>query len=90
MAPVEDGVLLGSRQIDTGNVELGTSFVFRGHVAMLKYGVFVFLFVTAVTVFFVGLFANILPLVLVGAILLVALFVTRRAFIPIQEPKWDP
>ena len=57
---------------------------------MLKYGVFVFLFVTAVTLFFVGLFASILPLVLVGAILLAALFVTRHAFIPIQEPKPDP
>ena len=57
---------------------------------MLKYGVFVFLFVAAVSLFFVGLFANILPLVFVGAILLAALFVTRRAFLPIQEPKWDP
>ena len=56
---------------------------------MLKYGVFVVLFLTAVTLFFVGLFANILPLVLVGAILLAALFVTRHAFIPIQEPKPD-
>ena len=57
---------------------------------MLKYGVFVFLFVTAVALFFIGLFANIVPLVLVGAILLAALFVTRHAFIPIQEPKPDP
>jgi 4-hydroxybenzoate polyprenyltransferase len=56
---------------------------------MLKYGVFVFLFLTAVTLFFVGLFANILPLVLVGAILLAALFVTRHAFMPIQQPKPD-
>ena len=54
---------------------------------MLKYGVFVFLFVAAVTLFFVGLFANILPLVLVGATLLAALFLTRHAFMPIQEPK---
>ena len=57
---------------------------------MLKYGVFVLLFVTAVTLFFVGLFASIPALVVVGAILLAALFVTRHAFIPIQEPKPDP
>ena len=57
---------------------------------MVKYGVFVFLFLTAVTLFFVGLFANILHLVLVGAILLAILFVTRNAFMPIQESKQDP
>lgn len=57
---------------------------------MLKYGIFVSLFVTAVVLFFVGLFAAIIPMVLIGAVMLVSLFLTRRAFMPIQEPKWDP
>ena len=52
---------------------------------MLKYGVFVSVFVAAVIVFFVGLFVNILPMVLGGAVILVALFFTRRIFIPTQE-----
>jgi TRAP-type C4-dicarboxylate transport system permease large subunit len=52
---------------------------------MLRYGVFVFLFVATVIIFFVGLFMSILPLVLVGAVMLVALFFTRRIFIPTQE-----
>ena len=57
----------------------------RGLVAMLKYGVFVFVFVATVIVFFVGLFLSILPLVLGGAVMLVALFFTRRIFIPTQD-----
>ena len=52
---------------------------------MLKYGVFVFVFVATVIIFFVGLFVNILPLVLAGAVMLVALFFTRRIFIPTQD-----
>ena len=90
MALVEDGALLGSNSLDMGNVELGTSFVFRGHVAMLKYRVFVFLFVAAVILFFVGMFAGIFPMVLIGAVSLIALFLTRRAFMPVQEQRWDP
>ncbi len=52
---------------------------------MLKYGVFVFLFVATVIIFFVGLFMNILPLVLAGAVMLLALFFSRRIFIPTRE-----
>ena len=54
---------------------------------MLKYGLFVFLFLAAVILFFVGLFAGIVPLVLVGAVMLTALFLTRRSFIPVQEEE---
>ena len=53
---------------------------------MVKYVAFVLLFLATITMFFVGLFANIRPLVFLGAILLVALFFTRRYFIAIQEP----
>ena len=87
---VKDGGLFDRPQLDMGNVALGTSFVFREHVAMLKYGVFVSLFLAAVILFFVGLFAGIFPMVLIGAVMLVALFLTRRAFMPVQEQKWDP
>ena len=54
---------------------------------MVKYGVFVFLFVVAVVLFFVGLFGNSVPLLLAGALMLFALFLTRRMFMPIQEPE---
>ena len=47
---------------------------------MLKYWLFIVLFVAALILFFVGLFANIVPLILVGAILLFALFLTRQRF----------
>ena len=53
---------------------------------MLKYWVFVFLSLTAVVLFFVGLFGNLVPLLLAGALLLFALFLTRRFFMPIPEP----
>jgi len=53
----------------------------------MKYGLFVLLFVTSIALFFVGLFMAIAPMVLAGAIMLAALFVTRRSFIPIQEEK---
>ena len=56
---------------------------------MLKYRLFVLLFVTSVVMFFVGLFAGVVPLVLAGAIMLTTLFVTRRLFIPVQEEE-DP
>ncbi len=47
---------------------------------MLKYWLFIVLFVAALILFFVGLFANIVPFILVGAILLFALFLTRQRF----------
>ena len=52
---------------------------------MLKYWVFVFLSVIAVVLFFVGLFGNLVPLLLAGAVLLFVLFLTRRLFMPISE-----
>ena len=54
---------------------------------MLKYRLFVLLFVTSVVLFLVGLFAAIVLLVLAGTIMLTALFVTRRSFIPVQEEE---
>ena len=51
---------------------------------MLKYRLFVLLFVTSVVLFLVGLFAAVVPLVLAGAIMLAALFVTRHSFIRVQ------
>lgn len=53
--------------------------------AMLKYRVFVVLFIVSVVALFGGLFANILPLVILGAVMLLLLFVTRRTFIPVQR-----
>ena len=53
----------------------------------MKYGLFVLLFVTSIVLFFVGLFTAIVPMVLTGAIMLTALFLTRRSFIPIQEEE---
>jgi uncharacterized membrane protein YiaA len=54
---------------------------------MLKYRLFVLLFVTSVVLFLVGLFAAVVPLALAGAIMLTALFVTRRSFIRVQEEE---
>lgn len=53
---------------------------------MLKYWVFVFLSLTAIVLFFVGLFGNFVPLLLAGALLLFALFLIRRFFMPVQDP----
>jgi hypothetical protein len=53
---------------------------------MLKYWVFVFLSLTALVLFFVGLFGNFVPLLLAGAVLLFVLFLTRRLFMPIPDP----
>ena len=55
----------------------------------MKHRLFALLFLTSVVLFFVGLFAAIVPLVLAGSIMLTALFVTRRAFITVQEEE-DP
>ena len=51
---------------------------------MLKYRVFVVLFIVSVVALFGGLFAGILPLVILGAVILLLLFVMRRTFIPVQ------
>jgi hypothetical protein len=53
----------------------------------MKYGLFVLLFVTSIALFFVGLFTAIVPMVLTGAIMLTALFLTRRSFIPVQDEE---
>ena len=58
--------------------------------AMLKFRLFVLLFVTSIVLFLVGLFAAIVPLVLAGAIMLTALFVTRRSFIPVRGEEDSP
>ena len=85
IALAERDAPLGARSPRTGSVGFRMSSVFWGLVTMPKYGVFVFLFVATVIIFFVGLFVNIFPMVLVGAVMLVALFFTRRLFIPTQE-----
>ena len=53
--------------------------------AMLKYRVFVVLFIVSVVALFGGLFAGIIPLVILGAVMLLLLFVIRRTFIPVQR-----
>ena len=57
---------------------------------MLKYSVFAILFIVSVITFFVGLFAGIFPLVIVGAVILLALFVMRRSLIPVPEDDGTP
>ena len=57
---------------------------------MPKYRIFIFLFIVSIVAFFVGLFAGILPLVIVGAVILLALFVIRRSLIPVPEDDSAP
>ena len=50
-----------------------------------KYAIFAILSLASIVLFFVGLFAGLVPLVIVGAAALVVLFVVRRSFIPVEE-----
>ena len=50
-----------------------------------KYAIFAILSLASIVLFFVGLFAGLVPLVIVGAATLVVMFVVRRSFIPVEE-----
>lgn len=50
-----------------------------------KYAIFAILALASMVLFFVGLFAGLVPLVIIGAATLFVLFVVRRSFIPVTE-----